>query len=208
MIKMIKILFNRYTNFIMFGLVSGAILASSMLSVTTADHNVPVCTQINNSEDKEQKLSDVSADDLQKEIAKLSAKQQKEVDVMARTVYGEARGEKTDDALKAIAHVILNRTTDKEKKWASCPIKVSQQKYQFSCWNKNDPNYKLITKITLKNKNFRRSCRAALQAIKSKDITNGANHYHSVFMKRKPRWAKNKKMIALARIGNHKFYRA
>jgi|GEM_PF-1076211 len=205
---MIKTLLNKYTNFIMFSLISGAIITSSMLFDTSTTSNASVPLQMNTSLDKGQKQSDVSASDLHSAISTLSVKQQKEVDIMARTIYGEARGEKTDNALTAIAHVILNRTKDKQKKWDRCPIKVSQQRYQFSCWNKNDPNYKLITRVTLKNKNFRRAYRAALYAIKNKDITNGANHYHSVFMKRKPRWAKSKKMIALARIGNHKFYRA
>jgi spore germination cell wall hydrolase CwlJ-like protein len=200
---MIRILFKKYTSFILFGLVAGAILKGSMQQNPSDTKTSKFVSTVS-----VEKLQDVSIDKLEKEIADLSEKQRKELDIMARTIYGEARGEKSDNALKAIAHVILNRTTDKEKKWDSCPIKVSQQKYQFSCWNRNDPNYKLITKVTLKNKNFRRAYMAALQAIKTKDITNGANHYHSVFMKRKPRWAKSKKMIALARIGNHKFYRA
>lgn len=197
----IQDLFNRYFIFIIFGLVTGAILKGS-IPHTPSNTSVPKpSVMLGNTQD-------VSVDKLEKEIARLSEKQRKELDIMARTIYGEARGEKSDNALKAIAHVILNRTKDKEKKWDSCPIKVSQQKYQFSCWNRNDPNYKLITRVTLKNKSFRRAYKAALQALKSKDITNGANHYHSVFMKRKPKWAKSKKMIALTRIGNHKFYRA
>lgn len=154
------------------------------------------------------KLGDISAQAIKNGLKGLSTKQKKEVDIMARTIYGEARGEKSDQALVAIAHVILNRANDKENKWAKCPIKVSTQRRQFSCWNRNDPNYRLITKVTLKNKNFRRAYKAALIALANTDVTNGANHYHSVFMRRKPKWTRNKKMIALAQIGNHKFYRA
>ena len=60
-----------------------------------------------------------------------------DVDILARTIYGEARGE-TDEGKRAVGLCILNRY--KSKKWfsANTIAEVCQKPLQFSCWNKND----------------------------------------------------------------------
>lgn len=57
-------------------------------------------------------------------------------DVMALTIYGEARGEPVEGQI-AVGWVIKNRAVA----WNKGIIEVCVQPEQFSCWNENDPNY-------------------------------------------------------------------
>jgi len=60
------------------------------------------------------------------------------VEYMARTLWGEARGE-SEEGQVAVGHVIKNRV--EKKTWYGKTIKdVCLKKWQFSCWNENDPN--------------------------------------------------------------------
>lgn len=144
--------------------------------------------------------------DIQRDLRKLTPAQAYQVDMMARTVYGEARGEQSLRSLTAVAHVIINRAQDENKRWPTHIIGVIKQKLQFSCWNSNDPNAQVIKKVTLRDAEFRRCYRAVLNALRNKDSVRGANHYHTVDVS--PNWAKDKNMIRVAKIGNHVFYRA
>jgi hypothetical protein len=58
--------------------------------------------------------------------------------VMARTLWGEARGE-NEVGMSAVASVIMNRVS-KGGWWGDSIDKVCLKKFQFSCWNQNDPN--------------------------------------------------------------------
>jgi len=69
-----------------------------------------------------------------------------EVDVLARTLYGEARGEGLL-GLEAIANVIMNRLKISRKKtngywWGNSIVGICRKPYQFSCWNKDDLKYR------------------------------------------------------------------
>lgn len=143
---------------------------------------------------------------LKEKLKRLSPKEQEDIDLIARTVYGEARGEQSSRALQAIAHVILNRMRDKNN-WPSSIKEVILQKEQFSCWNEKDPNFYKIQSVSFNNKDFIKCYEATLDAFFSKtDLIHGANHYHSrnVF----PRWARKKNMIKVAQIKKHIFYRS
>jgi N-acetylmuramoyl-L-alanine amidase len=144
--------------------------------------------------------------DIQRDLRKLTPAQAYQIDMMARTVYGEARGEQSLRSLTAVAHVIINRAQDENKRWPTHIVGVVKQKLQFSCWNSNDPNAQAIKTVTLKDAEFRRCYRAVLNAVRNKDAVRGANHYHTVNVS--PEWAKGKNMVRVARIGNHVFYRA
>ena len=151
-------------------------------------------------------LSGLSRVEIERDLRLFSKSQRVAIDVMARTLFGEARGEKTDEALMAIAHVILNRTV--QKGWPNSPEKVARQRSQFSCWNRNDPNCQLIQRVSLESKHFRRAYRAAMNAMLRKaDPINGANHYHSIHMKKQPFWASCEQGKKVARFGNHLFYK-
>lgn len=132
-----------------------------------------------------------------------------DIDILARTIYGEARGE-TDLGKMAVASVILNRY--KAKKWFSgstiaetCQFCVKGSKFhQFSCWNESDPNFKKLISVTNEDAQFSKCLEIAKKYISGelKDVVCGACHYHTVNVL--PKWAKNKKADFL--IGNHLFY--
>ena len=69
---------------------------------------------------------------------------EKDRDILARTLWGEARGESLAGQI-AVAWTIRNRVNDGKAKswWGEGYAGVCQKPYQFSCWNKNDPNYRL-----------------------------------------------------------------
>ncbi len=68
-----------------------------------------------------------------------------EADVLARTLWGEARSE-GHVGMEAVASVVLNRVKvarDHGGKywWGANIVQVCQKPYQFSCWNRSDPNF-------------------------------------------------------------------
>lgn len=132
----------------------------------------------------------------------------RDIEIMAKTIYGEARGEycKKDgglNALAAVGHVIMNRSFENGHSIES----VCKKPLQFSCWNKNDPNRKVIENVSIENPIYRICYVIAKRIIcnELEDITNGANHYYSKTMKTPPYWAENKAPIA--EIGSHIFFK-
>lgn len=128
----------------------------------------------------------------------------KEIDIMARTIFGEARGELArygTVALIAIANVIFNRY---KKHFAKSIDAVCLAPQQFSCWNKNDPNYSKMIAVDEKNDIFRKCLEIATNVINGKypDITDGCDHYHAYYVK--PYWAAN--LRPKHTFGSHYFY--
>jgi hypothetical protein len=70
----------------------------------------------------------------------------KDRDVQARTLWGEARGVGLA-VMVALARTIRNRVHDGRDRswWGEGYPGVCQTPYQSSCWNKNDPNYQLLS---------------------------------------------------------------
>lgn len=131
-----------------------------------------------------------------------------EVDVLARTLWGEARGEGTQ-GMHAVANVVMNRVRTAQQHgsywWGNNVIQVCQKPYQFSCWNRSDPNFKKLQEVDASNLYFATAIRIARRALAYclADLTGGANHYHAAGIS--PYWAKNEKPSAV--IGNHIFYK-
>lgn len=129
----------------------------------------------------------------------------KDKDTLARTLYGEARGEIAKYGivpLIAIANVILNRY---KKHFAKTINDVCMAPYQFSCWNKNDPNFPKIIAVTPQDAIFRKCIAIAENVLSGKypDITDDCDHYHACYAK--PYWAA---YIQPKRIfGSHYFYK-
>lgn len=135
-----------------------------------------------------------------------------DVDILARTIYGEARSE-GKEGMEAVACVIMNRY--KAEKWFTgyC-VKEGQKipsiaqtclkKFQFSCWNKNDPNLAKIKKVDLSDAVFRQCYEIAKAATNGTlaDFTNGATYYHTRQIK--PVWAL--KHTPCYVVKNHLFY--
>ena len=122
--------------------------------------------------------------------------------VMAGTIWGEARNQSTDGMI-AVGNVILNRV--KANSWYGNGIKsVCLKKWQFSCWNEDDPNYKKILEIDWQDNQFCKALSLSYYLLKNKidDNTKGATHYHTKSIS--PKWAENK--IPCVAIGDHLFY--
>ena len=127
--------------------------------------------------------------------------------ILARTLYGEARGE-SEKGRKAVAAVVINRATIGG--WFGKTVEqVCLKRLQFSCWNANDPNRAIIKgKLPGKGDQIFDQCfdiagRAVLGQLP--DETAGATHFHADTMRRFPPWAK--KANRTAHIGHHIFYR-
>jgi spore germination cell wall hydrolase CwlJ-like protein len=130
-------------------------------------------------------------------------------DVLACTIWGEARGQ-GQAGMEAVTSVILNRVAVAKARggkywWGNDVISVCQKPYQFSCWNRTDPNYKKLIAVTEMNVHFVTSLRIARRAIAGTiiDRTGGATHYHTTAIS--PYWSKGQTPTTI--IGDHVFFR-
>lgn len=134
-----------------------------------------------------------------------------ETEIFARTLFGEARGEVEnpfcgENGLIGVANVIMNRFH--EQTWFGKTVRdVCLKAYQFSCWNRRDVNFKIITKPRITHEIYKKCLKIAEKALSKdlNDITKGANHYHSVLMRMRPQWAVDQ--MPTCQIGNHVFYK-
>lgn len=129
--------------------------------------------------------------------------------VVAKTVYGEARGEGADGQA-AVAWVIRNRTCRRTKTggpywWGGDLISVCRKPYQFSCWLASDPNRAKLDGLALTDPTYL-VCRAAVDRVfdgQESDPTNGATSYYATDIPA-PKWAANR--APSAHIGHHIFF--
>lgn len=136
-------------------------------------------------------------------MKKLLTDKSEEIDILARTIWGEARGEGTT-GMQAVANVITNRV--KANIWYGASYKeVCLKPYQFSCWNESDPNRAKILSVNDSDQIFKNALYIAEKAVNGTlpDITLGANHYHRYNVS--PSWADINKITV--GIGNHIFYK-
>ncbi len=153
----------------------------------------------------------------------------RDVNIMALTVYGEARGEPYDGQ-KAVVWVIRNRAefarqyrTDKGQDYAQfgdgSPASACLARAQFSCWNSDDPNCLKMKALLwqgntdaahmtaggLSNPAIQRAM-DVIDDVFSEDAaddpTNGAEFYHTTNVH--PAWARGLKPVLT--VGAHVFY--
>jgi N-acetylmuramoyl-L-alanine amidase len=131
-----------------------------------------------------------------------------DIDILARTLYGEARGEYSQvgpAAFIAIANVVMNRFQEK-KKYGSSLEEICLKPWQFSCWNKNDPNFPLLQDEYLNEDTLFRIAQNTARKVSYglwPDLTRGSNHYHATHCQ--PSWIQAGKLRL--RLGGHMFYR-
>lgn len=146
--------------------------------------------------------------------------QMTEEEVLARTLYGEARGEcrglirESDGAssfslqgIVAVGCVIMNRVA--AQTWYGSSIRrVCLKPYQFSCWNEKDPNLMVILTADARYKIYRACVRVARDLIAGRyaDVTGGADHYYALYMKDEPSWVRFARETTV--IGRHRFFKA
>ena len=130
-------------------------------------------------------------------------------DILARTLWGEARGEDFIGQI-AVAWTIRNRVFDGKTKswWGEGYTGVCLKPWQFSCWNEDDPNYAYLSGAKrIPALELTRARMAADHVIDSiaPDPTNGATHYYATTMKRAPKWTKGAKQTL--KLGDHIFFK-
>ncbi|MCV2361961.1 cell wall hydrolase [Paucibacter sp. DJ1R-11] len=148
------------------------------------------------------------------QVAAASSPQtQHDCDVMARTMWGEARGEPdARTGMAAVGHVVLNRCAAR-RWWGGTVDAVCLKAWQFSCWNDNDPNRPQLVVVTEADALFALAQQLSAELLAQpeparllNDPTHGATHYHAASLPR-PAWARASGATECARIGHHIFYR-
>jgi spore germination cell wall hydrolase CwlJ-like protein len=126
------------------------------------------------------------------------------IDVLARTIWGEARGEPSG-GMEAVACVILNRARH-PRWWGGSIVEVCLKPWQFSCWNAGDPNRPKLLSVTGADPAFTAALAIADRAVRGElpDCTNNADSYVDLRVAR-PAWAEQNKPVAV--IGNQTFFR-
>lgn len=133
-----------------------------------------------------------------------------DLDVLILTCIGEARGEPPEGII-AVANVIMNRaTSDKSSIKAVC-----FKPKQFSCWNLNDPNYPILTRLAIDlvsgDLTGYNELVYLVQGVHQrilKDNTRYSVNYvtRGLWDTNRPAWAKN--VVQAKQIGNHIFFNA
>lgn len=129
---------------------------------------------------------------------------QYDLDVGARTMFGECRGEPHCGQV-AVAWVIRNRMETGYRGKHSV-ADVCRDPWQFSCWNESDPQRALLLRLKQTDPTYVR-LRDVLQGVLLgiwDDPTGGARHYHTVAMGFPKAWGKPVPPSAI--IGAHAFY--
>ena len=134
---------------------------------------------------------------------------EKNRDILARTLWGEARGEGLAGQI-AVGWTIRNRTFDGKAKswWGEGYAGVCLKAWQFSCWNKNDPNYAYLSGAKpIPAAQYAQALKAADQVMAGTvtDPTGGATHYYAMTMPKPPTWAKGAKQTL--RLRQHVFFK-
>jgi spore germination cell wall hydrolase CwlJ-like protein len=131
-------------------------------------------------------------------------------DTLARTLWGEARGE-GEAGMIAVAAVVLNRLRISAEHggryWWGCTIEgVCRARSQFSCWNPGDPNRAKLLAVDDGDPAFRMAKAVASDAIAGRlsDPTFGATTYKVASLPWPYSWGRPR--LPLIEIGKHAFF--
>ena len=135
-------------------------------------------------------------------------------DVLARTLWGEARGE-GEAGMIAVACVVLNRVRESLEHggtywWGRDVAGVCRARAQFSCWNPSDPNRAKLLSVDLSDPQFRIARKVAEDAVADRlsdpmiDPTLGATSYKVASLPWPYSWGHPR--TPLVTIGRHAFY--
>lgn len=134
---------------------------------------------------------------------------------LAALIFGECRGCNMT-GMYAVGHVALNRAAQHmDDRYGRGLWGVISKRKQFSCFNKNDPNRKVIEKAIAGKLDpdsvdgikwtVAREVAHDLMHRDMRDPTGGAVFYHTSAIK--PKWIKDRGMNRVAKIDGHIFYR-
>lgn len=128
--------------------------------------------------------------------------QEQSVDLLARTMWGEARGE-GEIGMQAVAAVVVNRLNSPN--WPNTIEGVVLQPYQFSVWN-GGVAADQARAVDASDPQFAQALRIAAEVVQGRrtDPTFGATHYYAYELISAPSWAAG--LAHTADIGRHRFY--
>lgn len=135
--------------------------------------------------------------------------QTNDIDILARTIYGEARGEYGGigriASLIAVGNVVMNRVKARGR-YGRTIQEVCQKPWQFSCWNEGDPNRSVIIRDVIDDPIYALCREVAINVSREQwpDLTKGSDHYHASTIPVLPRWAATIKPSVC--LGKHVFY--
>ena len=132
-------------------------------------------------------------------------------EIVARTIWGEARGEGVE-GMRAVAAVIANRVRadlagdGRTDWWGEGWRGVCLARFQFSCWNENDANRARMLEARNTSLWMPEALAIADEAMSGRlvDPTGGATHYFADYIT-PPAWAKG--FTRTVKIGRHIFFR-
>lgn len=126
------------------------------------------------------------------------------VQVLARTAWGEARGQGTI-GMRAVLATIGNRVAEPGW-WGNSFISVCLRRNQYSCWHAADPNFPKLMAVTAADPQFAMALFLAQSLIDGKlgDVTAGADSYYALGSVQ-PSWAVPPRYRCT--IGTQAFYR-
>ena len=125
---------------------------------------------------------------------------ERDVQALGQTIYGEARGEPIAGQY-AVAHTVLNRQRSNKSYLKGNTIEETCKKpYQFACWNVGDVNRNQLQDAQAQHYQIAREVMSGSHA----DNTYGATHYHADYAKNAHQWAHGKNPCVI--IGHHHFY--
>lgn len=135
-----------------------------------------------------------------------------DTEILARTLWGEARNQGLD-GMAAVANCVMNRVQidlhndGKPDWWGEGVTDVCQKPWQFSCWNANDPNRAKLLAVTAADPYYRDALVIASAAVAGqlRDRTGGATHYYAPKVVGAPTWVA--KGTYTAKVGDQLFYR-
>lgn len=134
---------------------------------------------------------------------------------LAALMFGECRGQ-SEACMRAVGHVAMNRARlNLDRRYGKGLLGVMKKPKAFSCFNKNDPNRKIIMKalagkIDEDSPDYDKWALAKqishmLMHRDDEDPTAGATHYYAPYVT--PAWINDRGMNKVARIDGHIFYR-
>jgi N-acetylmuramoyl-L-alanine amidase len=130
--------------------------------------------------------------------------------LLARLLFGETRGELKTDGV-AVAYTAISRARDDDPSNGNTLREAILADYQYSTFNKNDPNYEKVKNPEKYDVTSWNECLNLAQGIlsgKYSDPTNGATNYYLLEgmskdrngNRKEPSWAKSDRLAKVGKI--------
>lgn len=125
-------------------------------------------------------------------------------EILAKTVYLEARGEPRD-GWRGVAFVIMTRARLNKSYWGESSVEgVCKHPGQFQCW---EPHRDHSIREPILYRQIKQVTDRIYDGTDQNDPTNGSDHFNNPAKEQPPpKWIDN--CVRTVRIENHQFYRS